>query len=152
MTSIREKWRSFVATQAAAANATIVGYAVRTTGDDTTNTDQAAAPSNKISGLSVTIVGDGLPKVVEFYCAGVVHSAGPHNVGAALVVNGALLGGEIALQESPSTDPVTLLLRRIFPTTVGVSYTFEIGKFVFFAGTASYIANATAPMHLLVQR
>lgn len=132
---------------------TELGYAERTTVDTTTSTSYASAPSNKISGLSVTVVGEGLAVSVEFFCPGVKHSTAGVGVASALVLNGALTGGQIGLGDSDSTaNSRTLIMRRRMILTAGTSYTFEVGKYVMSAGTGTYDAAADFPMHLSVSR
>lgn len=132
---------------------TELGYAERTTNDTTTNTAYASAASNKISGLSVTVVGEGLPVLIEFFATIAYHSVANTSVSAALVVNGATTSGQAATVFSPSTSAgPSLILRRRMVLTAGTSYTFEIGKYVGAAGTGTYFAGANFPMHLAVSR
>lgn len=132
---------------------TELGYAERTTNDTTTNTAYASSPSNKISGMSVTVVGTGQPVEIEFYCPQVYHSVANTVVSAELLIGGALAGGQFASENSPSTaaGPFLTIKRRLI-LTAGTSYTFEVGKSISGAGTGTYFASADSPMHLVVRR
>lgn len=125
-----------------------LGYAERTTSDTTTNTSYGSAASNKISGLSVTVTGEGLPVYVEFYCPVVTHSVAGTGVNSVLLINGAVTGGQLdgQLDKNAST------MRRRVVLTAGTSYTFEVGKYVAAAGTGTWSAAADFPMHLAVTR
>ena len=130
-----------------------MGYAERTTDDTTTNTAYASTPSNKISGLSVTVIGEGQPVMVEFFCPGVKHSVAASPVNAVLIINGSVTGGQLATADSPATGNARFLMfRRRMVLTAGTSYTFEVGKYATSAGTGTYTAVADAPMHLSVNR
>lgn len=132
---------------------TELGYAERTSNDTTTNTAYASSTSNKISGLSVTVVGQGLPVLVEFFCPGVFHSVAATGVSVTLITNGALTSGQLATVDSSATNKSrALVMRRRMVLTAGTSYTFEVGKYVDAAGTGTYTAVADAPMHLSVNR
>jgi hypothetical protein len=134
-------------------DASELGYASRTTNDTTTNAAYASSSSNKISGLSVTVVGEGLPVLIEFYCPSVAHSVANSAVNATLVINGALSGGQIGTSHSiSSTVGQGMLLRHRKVLALGTSYTFEIGKYLGAAGTGTYTGNADFPMHLAVTR
>lgn len=135
---------------AGAAGTTELGYAERTTNDSTTNTAYASVGSNKISGLSVTVVGEGLPVLVEFFCPSVVHSVANTATAAVLLTNGAVTSGQQGFGEASTSAGLILRRRRIL--TPGTSYTFEVGKYVVAAGTGTYIAGSDNPMHLAVSR
>jgi hypothetical protein len=139
----------------AAAFTSELGYAERVTSDTTTNTSYAASTSNKISGLSVTLTGEGLPVLVEFYCPQVLHSVTGDDVGVVLLVNGAVTGGQFAVAGTSTASAdlgASLVLRRRLVLADGDSTTFEVGKFAVQAGTATYVAGADYPMHLAVTR
>lgn len=132
---------------------TQLGYAERATNDTTTNTSYASAPSNKIAGLSVTVVGQGLPVTVEFFCPQVYHSVANTLVSCELLINGALATGQFASAFSPSTAAGPFLLMKRKPLLVaGTSYTFEVGKSVSGAGTGTYTGAADSLMYLEVSR
>jgi hypothetical protein len=134
-------------------SSTELGYEERTTNDTTTNTAYASTTSNKISGLSVTVVGQGLPVLIEFFCPGVFHSVAATGVSVALITNGALTSGQLATVDSSATNKSrALIMRRRMLLTAGTSYTFEVGKYVDAAGTGTYTAVADAPMYLAVTR
>ena len=128
---------------------TELGYAERTTNDTTTNTDYNAVTTNKISGLSVTVVGQGLPVLVEFYCPLGQHSVTGSGVAVALVINGALTSGQYVT----SNGIDSMVLRRRLLLAAGASYTFEVGMWlVTTAGTGTYSGGSDFPMHLSVNR
>jgi hypothetical protein len=121
-------------------------YAERTQADTTTNTSLANAPSNKIGGLACTIIGEGQPVVVEFYCPSAYHSVTANGLAAVLVING--------VNSTFTTDNgiQSLYLCHRPLLTANVSYTFEIGKWALSAGTATFDAQPSYPMHLAVSR
>jgi hypothetical protein len=142
-------------TQADTSLTSELGYAERTTSDTTTNTAYGSVASNKISGLSVTVVGEGLPVLVEFFAPQVLHSVQGNDVAAVLLTNGAVTGGQFAVAgtsgATADVGPAFILRRRLLLAS-GTSYTFEVGKFAIQAGTATYVAGADFPMHLSVTR
>lgn len=127
-----------------------LGYAERTSNDTTTNATFGNVGSNKISGLSVTVVGEGKPVMVEFYCSSAIHSVTDTAAGVVLLINGATTGGQQGYVEAKTSE--ALIMRRRLVLTAGTSYTFEIGKFIVAAGTGTYLAGADNPMHLSVNR
>jgi len=132
---------------------TELGYAERTTSDTTTNTTLASAPSNKISGMSVTVIGTGQPVSVEFFCPYGFHSVADGNVTTTLVINGSATGAQFASTANHATNIGQLIvLKRRLVLTAGTSYTFEIGKSITGAGTGTWAASTDAPMHLAVTR
>jgi hypothetical protein len=130
-----------------------LGYAEVTASDTTTNTSYASSISNKIAGLSVTVVGQGLPVRIDFFCTGASHSVAAKGVNAVLLINGAVTSGQLGATVPPAVGFAnSLYLARRLVLTAGVSYTFEIGKYLVGAGTGTYAAGPDNPMHLAVTR
>lgn len=129
-----------------------LGYQERTTNDTTTNTSRTSASSNTISGLTVSsIVGTGQAVDIEFFCSAVVHSVVNTYIGVDLVVTGTGNAEQLAAVSVPDTSTGrTLVLRRRKVLTAGTTYSFDAGKYVGAAGTGTYAATATNPMHLSV--
>lgn len=126
------------------------GASVKTNTYTTTATTITATP---ITGLSVTVVGQGRWVDVEFICGSVYHSVAGTRVTAHLLINGqaSQAGSSAASVSSPvNNNGVTLVLRQRIFLTAGVSYTFEIGAFGAAAGTCNFVAVATVPMQLTV--
>ena len=121
-----------------------LGYAERTTDDTTTNTNSGATSSNKISGIAVTVTGNGRPVQIEFRCA-TTHSLADASVGAHLLENDTLIQFAATVNRSATRPGVlTLSQRRVIPA--GETRTYEVGKFVMGSGTGTYVANPSYPM------
>jgi hypothetical protein len=138
----------FIPTQGAAPRGEL-GYAERTTADTTTNTSFAAASSNKITGLSVSVTGTGRPVEIEFFLPAGYHSVANSIVGAVILQNGTtvICAGNVRVSSTTTGDSFLLKARKVL--TAGTGYTFEVGKYTV-SGTANYSADATYPMYLAV--
>lgn len=125
-----------------------MGYAERTT--NFTTTIVGGSPLvDKISGLSVTVVGAGRPVVIEFQSNQVLHSVANTYVAVQMIADG-VLDQNSAISAPSTTVGETLSFQRRKVLTVGTSYTFEVGVTNSATGTATIKGNAAAPMFLAV--
>jgi hypothetical protein len=112
-----------------------LGFAERSTSFSTsTNTD--------ITGLSVTVVGQGRPVDVEFFCSSAYHSVVGSMVRADIKSNGAVINSWFDIT-SHATIGRTCLVRQRVVLTAGTSYTFTVGTFLGTAGTMTWFASAS---------
>ena len=124
-----------------------LAYAERLTNDTTTNTTIGNAPSNKVSGLLVTVTGNGRPVEIEVYCPAVLHTVANTYVGLALLMDGVQV--QLMQQSSPSTANGRSLIGKFRKVlTAGQDYTFEVGKYCGAAGTATYGGGAGLPAYI----
>lgn len=128
-----------------------IAYSERLAADTTTNTNAAAATSNKIPGLSIQVTGTGTPIQVEFDCV-VRHSVATGEVAMWFVVDGVLSADPGAFAQVPARTvgrdfSMHASMRMVVP--VGVTRTIEVGKWISGAGTATYNNPATNPMYLV---
>lgn len=118
-----------------------LGYAERFT--------SYAAGNSDITGLSVTVVGQGRPVDVEFYCSSAHHSVVGSLVRADLKRDGTIIETGFDITSNTAFGRHMYVRRRI-PLTDGVSYTFTVGIFQGTAGTMTWYADANRPMWLSV--
>lgn len=126
------------------------GSSIKTSSYTTTATTITTTP---ITGLSVTVTGQGRYVDVEFVCGAVYHSVAATRVIAHLLVNGASGSNDsqaISVSSPVNNAGVSLILRRTILLTAGSSYTFEIGSYGAAAGTCNFVAVASVPMTLTV--
>jgi hypothetical protein len=129
-----------------------LGYASRTTTYTTTSTVTGASAVT-ITGLSVTVTGQGRPVDVRFYCPSVYHSVANTFVGAS-VNTGNPVGVNANLMAQQSTlvnnGPSILIDYRTGILTLGASYTFQVSVWGAVAGTSTFVAASYCPMELSV--
>lgn len=124
-----------------------LGYSQVNTGTIITNNiwNDAGLYSNRIAGMSITVVGAGRPVAIEFAGQG-YHSVANSWFGASLLTNGSAVNGERATQSNPSTTNTRdILLRKRVVLDAGTSYTFEIGLCCQSGGAASMYADSASP-------
>lgn len=134
-----------------------MGYDENTSSTTSTNTNSASvAAGAKITGLSVTVVGEGRPVDIEWE-GSFQDSVASATVGAYFIVNGALTGqpgagylGGIQLGSTTSTRKFSLKRRAVL--AAGVSYTIEVGVYQAAAGTLTIIGTPAIPNWLAVTR
>lgn len=120
-----------------------LGYAERTTAYSAGNSD--------ISGLSVTVTGQGRPVDVEFYCSTAYHSVTGSLIRADIKSNGTIVNSWFDVTSSTAAGRTCKVKQRLVLTD-GASYTFTIGVFQGTAGTMTWFASASPvrPMWLSV--
>lgn len=133
-----------------------MGYSERTTIFTTTNTTAGSLAGTAIvTGLSVTVIGEGRAVEVEFNSI-MQHSVANSGSATYLVVNGsysAAPGGHLAAVQGGATGSGrTLSMKKRIVLTNGVSYTFTIGVYGVQAGTVSVVSTANIPTFLSVTR
>ena len=129
-----------------------LGSASRTS--SITSTATAAAGASALTGLSVTVVGQGRPVDLRFYCASVYHSVANTLVSVIIVGDGNATGtnNQIGTVASPSTTagPSMCIMRRTAALTLGQSYTFTVRAWGAAAGTCNLVSAAYCPTELVV--
>lgn len=125
-----------------------LGYAERVTAATTTNTT-AGAVGGKISGLSITIVGEGRPVLCEFETFSTHHSVATTFVGHYILINDVFLKQSLRASSRTDFGPGNYVSRRQVLAD-GVSYTFEVGVYGAAAGTSSTGGVSASPMTLSV--
>ncbi len=118
-----------------------LGYAERTSSFVT-------AANGLITALSVTVVGQGRPADIEFYCAQVTHTVNGAYVQGVLI-HGAgtqIQGHGEIISNTTLGRPIHVKTRMTL--TDGVSYTFSVNTTMANAGTATWLGSATRPMWL----
>lgn len=116
-----------------------LGYAERFTTYTGGNSD--------ITGLSITVVGQGRPVDVEFYCPTALHSVSGSLIRADIKSNGTIIETAFDITTNTSFGRHIYAKRRIVLTN-GVSYTFTVGVFQGTAGTMTWYADANRPIWL----
>lgn len=112
-----------------------LGYAERTT-------SFTSGSNADITGLSVTVTGQGRPVDVEFYCPSAYHSVSGTLIRADIKSNGAVINSWFELTSNVSFGRSCLLRQRV-TLTDGVNYTFTVGTFQGSAGTMTWFASAS---------
>jgi hypothetical protein len=125
-------------------NGAELGYAETSTTKTTTNTGSPVA--DKISGLSLTVVGTGRPVEIRFACPGVLNSATTNWTMAAILIGGVKWQANTYYANVTSVGVgAEVSMRKVL--TAGTSYTFEVGVSVS-AGTGTLAALAGNTMYL----
>ena len=129
-----------------------LGYASRTS--SITSTATTAAGATALTGLSVTIVGQGRPVDVRFHCAAVYHSVANTLVSIVIVRDGNVTGADnqMGAVASPvtTTGPSLAVSRRTGTLVAGTSYTFTVRAWGAAAGTCTLVSAAYCPTELVV--
>lgn len=133
-----------------------LGCAERITSFATTNTNTNTGGS--ITGLTVTVTGQGRAVDIEFFAASVYHSVASTLVGFNLSVSvngGATSTTSNFSQAAGARSTLTnggpsCVLRRTATLASGSTYAFTINVAGGAAGTSNVVAAAFAPMHLSV--
>lgn len=132
---------------------TDLGTVLRAT-SATSTTTAATDPAGDLTGLSVTVVGQGRPVDVRFHAPGVYHSVANTLVSVILMCNGEVVGtnNQIGTENSPRTDngPSMSISRRTGILTTGTSYTFSVRLWGAAAGTSTLVAASFCPIELAV--
>ena len=118
-----------------------LGYAERFTSYVAGNSD--------MTGMSITVEGQGRPVDVEFFCSAVHHSTVGSLVRVDIKRNGTIIESAADITSNASFGRHLYGKRRI-PLTDGVSYTFTVGVFQGSAGSMTWYADATRPIWLSV--
>lgn len=120
-----------------------LGYAERSTSYSAGNSD--------ISGLSVTVTGQGRPVDIEFYCPTAYHSVSGTLIRADIKSNGTIVNSWFDVTSNTAAGRTAQVKQRLVLTD-GVDYTFTIGTFQGTAGTMTWFASASPvrPMWLSV--
>lgn len=119
-----------------------LGFSQVTSAFTTTNTNPASvAAASLITGLSVTVVGNGTPVAIKFYAPSVWHSVANASVSGYIVVNGVALVANVGQVNSPSTaaGPALTIHDRLV-LVASTSYTFQVGVAGGVAGTSTVTA------------
>lgn len=121
-----------------------LGYAERTT-------NFVTAVNTDITGLSVTVTGQGRPVDVEFFCPAAYHSVSGALVWADIKANGVILNSWFELTSNTAFGRTCLVRQRVVLND-GVNYVFTVGTFLGSAGTMTWAATASParPMWLSV--
>lgn len=121
-----------------------LGYAER-------STTFATAANTDITGLSVTVTGQGRPVDVEFFCPIAYHSVSGSLIRADIKSNGVILNSWFELTSNTGFGRTCQVKQRVVLTD-GVNYTFTVGTFLGTAGTMTWFASASParPMWLSV--
>jgi hypothetical protein len=124
-----------------------LGYAEFTSTKTSTNTTSWI--NDKISGLSLTIVGTGRPVEIEVFSSAIRSDTADKYVILGLIEDGsATASGTRVFRRANIGEFVSIRRRRVL--AAGTSYTFEAGVQVESGVTASVIGGATAPTFLAV--
>lgn len=130
-----------------------LGYFQRASNFTTTNTSSSSTAGN-ITGMSVTIVGQGRPVDLRFHCCSVYHSVANTPVSAVIIRDGNLTGADNqiggVISQSTTTGPSLMMTRRTNTLTLGVSYTFTVRVWSSAAGTATLVGAAYCPIELTI--
>lgn len=124
-------------------------------GSNATSTTTAATDAaGDITGLSVTVVGQGRPVDIRFHAPGVYHSVANTLVSVILMCNGEVVGlnNQIGTENSPLTNngPSMSISRRTGILTFGTNYTFSVRLWGNAAGTSTLVGAAFCPIELAV--
>lgn len=129
-----------------------LGQAARTS--SITSTATTAAGASALTGLSVTVVGQGRPVDVRFYTAALYHSVANTAVSLIIVKDGNATGTDnqigTAFSPSTTTGPSVCITRRTATLTDGVSYTFTVRAWGGAAGTTTVVGASFCPAELVV--
>lgn len=132
-----------------------LGYAEVLSSLTSTATDVGAAAA--LAGLSVTVIGQGKPVEIEYFCPSVNHTVANTSVSIALGSNGSKLSAQSQIGATSAASTVaglgkSISVKRRAVLTLGVSYTFTVHAFAYgVAGTSIlYAANPYEPQFLSV--
>jgi hypothetical protein len=132
---------------------TELGFAERTSGTAFTTTATTFGASALVTGLVVTVTGEGRPVDIEFTAQAVRHSVAATGVVAYLETNGSAVAAQCnsTWVSSPSTTVGRgFIVRRRAVLTDGVVYTFKAGVFGGAAGTVTLDTTTFAAAQLSV--
>jgi hypothetical protein len=129
-----------------------LGYASRTS--NITSTATTAAGATALTGLSVTVTGQGRPVDLRFHCAAVYHSVANTLVSIVIVRDGNVTGADNQMgavaSASTSTGPSLAVARRTATLVAGTPYTFTVRAWGAAAGTCTLVSAAYCPTELVV--
>lgn len=120
-----------------------LGYSERTS-------NYAAAAGGTITGISVTVVGQGRPVDIEFRCKGAYHTVIGTLLDTTIVDASANIIGSARIQTWSTSDGPVVGIRARKVLTDGVSYTYTVTVSQNAAGTHTFIGSAARPIWLSV--
>lgn len=133
-----------------------MGYIERTSNFTTTNTTMNTTSTSLITGLSLTVIGEGKPVAIEF--EGSIQSSVANAVVAVYLVSNSQFttapGGYIGGVGLGAVGTTRLFkMKRRFVLVNGTSYTFQVGCYsALGAATTTVAGSATGPSWLTVTR
>lgn len=120
----------------------------------TSTTTAVTDAAGDITGMSVTVVGQGRPVDIRFFAPGVYHSVANTLVSVIIICNGDVLNtnNQLGTERSHLTNngPSVAITRRTGVLTAGVSYTFKARLWSAAAGTSTLVGAAYCPIELAV--
>jgi hypothetical protein len=122
-----------------------LGYSERTS-------NYAAAAGGTITGLSLTVTGQGRPVDIEFRCKGVFHSAYPTTaalIDTTIVDASANIIGSSRIQVWSASDGPAVYIKARKVLTADVEYVFTVNVSQNTAGTHTFIGSAARPIYLM---